>query len=50
MYLIDTNVISEARKGDQANPGVVKFLELADLGDPVFLASITVGELRRGVS
>ena len=50
MYLIDTNVISEARKGDKANMGVVAFLrELADLGDPVFLASITVGELRRGV-
>ncbi len=49
VYLIDTNVISEARKGDKANPGVVAFLrELADLGDPVFLASITVGELRRG--
>ena len=25
MYLIDTNVISEARKGRQANPGVMRF-------------------------
>ena len=50
MYLIDTNVISEARKGDQANPGVVAFLKvLADSDDLAFVASITVGELRRGV-
>ena len=50
MYLIDTNVISEARKGDRANPGVVAFLkEVAGSGDLVFLASVTIGELRRGV-
>jgi toxin FitB len=50
VFLIDTNVISEARKGDRANRGVVAFLkELADAGDLVFLASVTIGELRRGV-
>jgi toxin FitB len=50
VYLIDTNVISEARKGDRANRGVVAFLkELGDSGELVFLASITVGELRHGV-
>jgi toxin FitB len=50
VYLIDTNVISEARKGDRANRGVVAFLkELAHSGDLVFLASVTIGELRRGV-
>jgi predicted nucleic acid-binding protein len=50
VYLIDTNVISEARKGDRANRGVVAFLkELAHSGDLVFLASLTIGELRRGV-
>ena len=50
MFLIDTNVISEARKGERANPGVVAFLkELADSGGFVFLASVTIGELRRGV-
>jgi toxin FitB len=50
VFLIDTNVISEARKGERANRGVVAFLkELADSGDLVFLASVTVGELRRGV-
>jgi toxin FitB len=50
VFLIDTNVVSEARKGDKANRGVVEFLkELADAGDLVFLASVTIGELRRGV-
>ena len=50
MSLIDTNVISEARKGDRANRGVIAFLkELADSGDLVFLSSVTIGELRRGV-
>ena len=50
MVLIDTNVISEARKGDKGNRGVAAFLkELANSGDPAFLASITIGEMRRGV-
>ena len=50
MYLIDTNVISEARKGDRANKGVVEFFEeVASSSEPLFLSSVTVGELRRGV-
>lgn len=50
MYLIDTNVISEARKKSRANPGVIEFFNrVARAGDPVYLSVITVGELRRGV-
>ena len=50
MYLIDTNVISEARKGAAANAGVVGFFaQCAIQGQPVFLSAITIGELRRGV-
>jgi len=50
MYLVDTNVISEARKGERANAGVRRFFRRADEADePVFLSVITVGELRRGV-
>ena len=50
MFLIDTNVISEARKGDRANPGVLAFFkQAADRGDALFLSVITIGELRRGV-
>lgn len=50
MYLIDTNVISEARKRDKANRGVIAFFEtVAASSAPVFLSAISVGELRRGV-
>ncbi|MBW7924047.1 MAG: type II toxin-antitoxin system VapC family toxin [Burkholderiaceae bacterium] len=50
MYLIDTNVVSEARKGSRADRGVRRFFdEVVATGDPVHLSSITVGELRRGV-
>jgi predicted nucleic acid-binding protein len=47
-YLIDTNVISELRKGRRANPGVASwFANLAD--DEVFLSALTLGEIRRGI-
>lgn len=50
MYLIDTNVISESRKGRRANPGVTAFFIRAHKKhEPVFLSVITIGELRRGV-
>ncbi len=50
MYLIDTNVISEARKQVKANPGVIAFFEtVAASNEPLFLSAISVGELRRGV-
>lgn len=50
MYLIDTNVISEARKRERANPGVLSFLRGAAARDEaLYLSAITVGELRRGV-
>jgi toxin FitB len=50
MYLIDTNVISEARKRAKANPGVIAFFETVAASDePVFLSAISLGELRRGV-
>lgn len=47
-YLIDTNVISELRKGKRANPSVVSwFASLAD--EEVFLSALTLGEIRRGI-
>lgn len=45
-YLIDTNVISELRKKERANPGVVQFTQEKT---PLYLSVITVGELQRGV-
>ena len=50
MYLIDTNVISEARKGRRAHPGVAAFFRDATAtGAGLYLSAITIGELRRGV-
>ncbi|HEX7245606.1 MAG TPA: type II toxin-antitoxin system VapC family toxin [Solirubrobacterales bacterium] len=47
-YLIDTNVISELRKGRRANQNVVAwFNELAD--EDVFLSVLTLGEIRKGI-
>jgi toxin FitB len=50
VYLIDTNVISEARKQGRANPGVTAFFQKATQeGQALYLSAVTVGELRRGV-
>lgn len=50
MYLIDTNVVSEQRKGQKADPGVrIFFQQLQRSGEPAYLSTITIGELRRGV-
>lgn len=50
MYLIDTNVISEARKGERSDPGVQQFFDdVARRRINVFLSVVTIGELRRGV-
>jgi len=50
MCLFDTNVISEQRKKDRANPGVKKFFQqVIEQGEPGYISVITVGELRRGI-
>ncbi len=44
---LDTNVISELRKQDNAHPGVQRFFQHADAHNaPLFISVITVGELR----
>ena len=50
VYLVDTDVISESRKGSEANPGVRAFFRKASREDQaLFISAVTVGELRRGV-
>ena len=50
MYLVDTNVISEARKRSKANKGVRAFFKQAiEEETQIFISVVTVGELRRGV-
>ena len=51
MYLIDTNVISEIRKKNNANPGVKNFFNnVVEQEASLFISVITVGELRRGIN
>lgn len=50
VYLVDTNVISEVRKKSRANAGVLQFFaDAATREEAIYLSSITIGELRRGV-
>jgi predicted nucleic acid-binding protein len=48
VYLIDTNVISEARKGAKANTGVKRFFKEKSHED-LYLSVQTIGEIRRGL-
>lgn len=48
MFLVDTNVVSEARKGKKANAGVVAFFQDTDPA-ALYLSVQTLGEIRRGV-
>lgn len=47
-YLLDTNVVSELRKGRRADPGVVEWIE-AQSDDELFLSVATFGEIRTGI-
>jgi len=50
VYLVDTDVISEARKKNRANKGVTAFFRTVAADDTaVYLSAVTIGELRRGV-
>jgi predicted nucleic acid-binding protein len=50
VYLIDTDVISEARRGEKANAGVRAFFDGAARDNTaLYLSAITIGELRQGV-
>jgi len=47
-YLIDTNVLSEIRKGRRANAGVREWFAEAN-DDDLFVSVLTIGEIRRGI-
>lgn len=47
-YLVDTNVISELRKGDRANTAVRSWFATIE-DEEIFLSVLTVGEMRQGV-
>lgn len=47
-WLIDTNVISEVRKGARCHPGVAAWWAAAADRD-LFLSTLILGEIRRGI-
>ena len=47
-YLIDTNVISELRKGERCEPAVAAWFAAVE-DDELFLSVLVIGELQRGV-
>ena len=47
-YLIDTNVISEVRKGPNAHPAVAHWWEDAE-DNALWLSALVIGEIRQGV-
>lgn len=47
-YLLDTNVVSELRKGERGDPRVTSwFADLAD--EEIFMSVLTLGEIRCGI-
>ncbi len=48
MFLLDTNIVSELRKGERANGGVRQFAQQHSV-DSFHLSVITIMELRMGV-
>lgn len=47
-YLVDTNVISELRKGERADTAVTAWMADVD-DDAVYLSVLVIGEIRQGV-
>jgi hypothetical protein len=47
-YLLDTNVISELRKGNRCNSGVRDWFAAVD-SEAIYLSPLVIGELRRGI-
>jgi predicted nucleic acid-binding protein len=47
-WLVDTNIISEIRKGPRCHPGVAAWWDRVEERD-LFLSALTLGEIRRGI-
>jgi predicted nucleic acid-binding protein len=47
-YLLDTNVVSELRKGKRANPKVLAWFQTVP-DDGLFLSVLALGEIRAGI-
>lgn len=47
-YLLDTNLVSEARKGERADARVLRWLSKTDERE-LYLSVLVVGEIRQGI-
>ena len=47
-WLVDTNIISEVRKGPRCHPAVAAWWDSVNERD-LFLSTLTIGEIRKGV-
>ncbi len=47
-FLVDTNVVSELRKGERCDPRVRSWLANVD-ENAIYLSVLTIGEIRRGI-
>ena len=48
MFLLDTNIISEVRKGQRSDPNVSNWFAGVSESQ-FFISSLTIGEIRRGI-
>ena len=48
MFLLDTNVVSESRRGRRCNPGVAAWFAGVVVTD-LFIGALTIGEIRKGI-
>jgi predicted nucleic acid-binding protein len=48
-YLVETNVVSELRKGDRCHPVVAIWIARVP-SEEIYLSVLTVGELRKGTA
>jgi predicted nucleic acid-binding protein len=46
--VLDTNVVSEARKGSRANPSVMRWLSSVAAED-LYVSVLVIGEIRQGI-
>lgn len=49
MFLLDTNVVSETRRGRRSNPGVIAWFDGVAVAD-LFVSALAIGELRKGIA
>jgi toxin FitB len=47
-FVLDTNIVSEARKGSRADAGVMRWLSSVAAGD-LYLSVLVIGEIRQGI-